>query len=501
MSQSFNLISRPWIPCIRASGESCELGLRDVLVEAHEIREIRADSPLVTGSIHRLLIAILHRVFGPETDEALRALWQGGEFDERNLDGYFSQWEDRFDLFDPVRPFYQTRDAEIDEAAAHPTALVAHELASGNNDTLFDHSCKTKAQKIDTAAAARLLVAYQNYALGGGVSKPFNLSHAPLVAGALILLKGPSLFETLLLNLLVCDDETPVPGRKNDRPCWERDRSRPPAKRLPDGYLDYLTWQSRRILLAPEGDAGVETVQVLQGDAIPVGEQHDPMMALKCRDPERGFMPLRVSTDRALWRDSHALVASAGEFTRRPMTLEQVSRQDWLTDYPLTAEVIGMSSDQAKVNLWRSEQFRIPVKYLGDPALVADLEHLIGRTEETGKSLRRALRVLAENYLVPLSGTGREPDKDGVSKLVSSWPSLPHYWASLENAFYETFARLPNEPEEATLSWYDVLRRTARKALAVATDSLDGSARALKATTQASRSLNGGLRKILEGGE
>ena len=66
MTISFNLIDEPWIPCI-LDGTRVELGLRDVLAQAQQLREIRGDSPLETASLHRLLLAVLHRIFGPKS--------------------------------------------------------------------------------------------------------------------------------------------------------------------------------------------------------------------------------------------------------------------------------------------------------------------------------------------------------------------------------------------------------------------------------------------------
>lgn len=59
----FNLVDQSWIPCLlRDGGKPQELSLRDTLIGAHEIRELCDDSPLVTVSLHRLLLAVLHRV-------------------------------------------------------------------------------------------------------------------------------------------------------------------------------------------------------------------------------------------------------------------------------------------------------------------------------------------------------------------------------------------------------------------------------------------------------
>ena len=73
----FNLVDQPWIPCLqRDGGKPQELSLRDTLIGAHEIRELFDNSPLVTVSLHRLLLAILHRNFGPASFGEWKELWQ-----------------------------------------------------------------------------------------------------------------------------------------------------------------------------------------------------------------------------------------------------------------------------------------------------------------------------------------------------------------------------------------------------------------------------------------
>ena len=100
MCLSFNLIDQPWIPCISQEGQPQDLSLRDVFARAPDLREIRDNSPLVTAALHRFLLAILHRNFGPEDEAAWAKLWKAERFDTPVLDAYFAQWHNRFDLYD-----------------------------------------------------------------------------------------------------------------------------------------------------------------------------------------------------------------------------------------------------------------------------------------------------------------------------------------------------------------------------------------------------------------
>jgi CRISPR system Cascade subunit CasA len=55
------------------------LSLRDTLVQAHTIREIYTDSPLTVAALHRLLLAVLHRVFRPMNRHVWAELWVKGQ--------------------------------------------------------------------------------------------------------------------------------------------------------------------------------------------------------------------------------------------------------------------------------------------------------------------------------------------------------------------------------------------------------------------------------------
>lgn len=505
MTSSYNLINEPWIPCITLDGTHLELGLRDVLAGAPELREIRDNSPLVTAALHRLLLAVVHRCYGPESDEAWLALCKAGEFDSSVFDSYFQKWHQRFDLFDPARPFYQNTEEEVREAKNHPVAALAHELASGNNATLFDHSVSEASRPVKPADAARLLVATQNYALGGGVSKPFNLRHAPLVGGAWVLHVGKNFFETLLLNMLVITKDEPIPSTDKDLPAWELDVPSPATERLPNGYLDYLTWQSRRVILERTEDGGVASIHMLQGDALQSEGFFDPMMVLFCRDPSKGFLPLKFRQDRAMWRDSYAFFSNQVEVVRRPLTVEHLARiQEAGGPAGLegaTVHVFGVCSDQAKVNFWRHERFPLPTRYLKDEALVGDLQHALDYAEESARALWTALRNLAANLLIPLDELDRKPDRDLVNTLADSLSCEAHFWAAMEEPFYRTFLSMAEKPDGADAAirdWRMAIRQTARQAFELSVRGLEESARGLRAVAKAQRRLNADLNRVLE---
>ena len=78
MATSFNLCDEPWLPCIRLDGRAVELGLYDMLMQAHTLRELLGETPLETAALHRLLLAVLHpRSSGQRTAAPGRTLAEG----------------------------------------------------------------------------------------------------------------------------------------------------------------------------------------------------------------------------------------------------------------------------------------------------------------------------------------------------------------------------------------------------------------------------------------
>src|SRR5581483_3449263 len=111
---SFDLIESPWIPVIEG-GERREVGLREALVRAHAFREITDPSPLVVVSLHRLLLALIHRaVNGPADEVAWAELWEAGALPAEAVNSYLDAWRERFDLFHPQRPFYGTAEVGVE---------------------------------------------------------------------------------------------------------------------------------------------------------------------------------------------------------------------------------------------------------------------------------------------------------------------------------------------------------------------------------------------------
>jgi CRISPR system Cascade subunit CasA len=189
-------------------------------------------------------------------------MYQEGKFGTR-IQEYLEKWRHRFDLFSPDAPFYQTAGLRVINGSGKPLpqgiASIALERASGHNKTLFDHTTTEVPVRLSPGEAAQTLVTTQMFSLRGLNKKATNLFNyqqsylnAAMVSGIYIMLSGESLFETLMLNLLVYKDNEPIPRTAPDCPVWERTDIGGTSASTPKGYLDFLTCKCRHVLLVPQ---------------------------------------------------------------------------------------------------------------------------------------------------------------------------------------------------------------------------------------------------------
>lgn len=506
VSISFSLVDGLFIPCLLRDGRPDEYGLQDILADAHKIAEIRDESPLVTVAIHRLLLAILHRCYhGPQRPADRVAIRIAGMFDRDRIRAYLAKWHDRFDLFHAKYPFYQRSGFTTRE----PSGInrLAQELSRGNNAALFDHTTDDPPPALTPARAARILIAEQAFAVGGGKSDTGNTTHAPLVSGAVVLARGDTLFETLWLNLTIFSNKDPVASLADDAPVWERAPAEPhkqPGR--PRGYLDYLTWQSRTLRLHAEevdGEVAVRRVSYAQGRKLETSAGfYDPMVAYS-RSKEEGDRPVRLSENRDLWRDSAALFqfAETDEF-KGPTTLHTLGSFELREVVPRRARyrvsVFGLCTDKAKVNFWRHESLPLPVAYLGRPELVESLKQALAVAESVARdALRPAAWATAANRLT--ANPDMNPDKDRVAELLDSLAPDRLYWSRLERPFRKLLDDLAADganPSAAIGGWFwETLYPTVRNAFDDSIGRVDGG-RDLKAVTAGRGLLFSRLRRI-----
>lgn len=468
--KEFNLIDENWIPCILSytsensySTAPENLSIKDVLMRAHKIAEIIGENPLITVSLYRLLIAVLHDMFeGPKDPNEWGCIWNKECFNEMKVEEYCEKNHENFFLFHDEKPFYQSANIVFDSEKAFYRMEGGEELKPiGKTDpkkslkpisvfflqgedfaTLFEHANVHKPTVLSFGEAARYLLAYQNFDFGG-THTYFDTKYKSCNAGllrtaAVAVVKGKNLFETLMLNATQYNREfgIPFPGEKitYDPPAWKNTERIDPKKDKvsPCGYLDLLTWQAREVRLHHKSALTskndlltwrerevrlkddrktklVKYVVAMKGNQLKgnISELQGKEQMFAFKNRKAGWIPISFQKERAVWRDSYSLFHSIDNEQSRLKIL------DWLYDliedgklepnsiFPL--DFFGLRTDQAKTLFYRHERLPMPVAYLRDNDLCDELKEALKFSEDVALLLKKSICRASTLYYLPES--------------------------------------------------------------------------------------------------
>jgi CRISPR system Cascade subunit CasA len=331
--KTFSLLRENWILVRKPDGEAVEVSLLSLFRHAQDFQDLAGELPTQDVAILRLLLAILHAVFGRydlegnfrpisspgEALERWKALWDRGRFPMAILEKYLMHFEERFWLFHPQYPFYQV--AGIDKATEYTSAKLNGELSeSGNKIRLFPQRAGDGKITLQYSEAARWLIHVNSFDDTSSKPKTKGLP-SPGVGWlgklGLITAQGDTLFETLLLNLVLLKDG----GNElwgEEKPIWEADKVKSDERTeipLPNNPSALLTLQSRRLHLERKGDV-VVGYSLLGGDFFPKENALVEQMTIWKVAPQKKvgpleYLPKRHDPSKQLWRDFSALVGQS----------------------------------------------------------------------------------------------------------------------------------------------------------------------------------------------
>lgn len=334
----FNLLDEKWILVRKSDCTVDELSLTDALLKSHEYVELAGELPTQNVSILRLMLAVLHTVFSRyspqgepsplyDSDDAAdlwKELWNAGRLPEKPIKEYLASVHDRFWLFHPDRPFYQTEAAKIgtEYTASKLNGAVSE---SGNKIRLFCGCTGVQKSELSYSEAARWLLYVNNY--DDTSSKPKGKNPPSPGAGwlgklGLITIRGNNLFETLVYNLILLNHKrnfSEVWGP--ECPAWEPDVPNTAERAeipMPDNLSELYTLQSRRLWLNRDDNEKVIGYNLLGGDFFEkVDAFIEPMTVWsKVKGNERAgekFQPRRHDSSVQMWREfSYAFETAEG---------------------------------------------------------------------------------------------------------------------------------------------------------------------------------------------
>ena len=343
MQNRFNLIDEPWIPAIGKGFAS----LGDLFSDPHI--PALGGNPVQKIALTKLMLAIGQAACTPETTEELEQL--APETFRKACRAYLEEKRDRFWLFGD-KPFLQmpavrrlieerrqlelkaapTAPAKKKEAAekqAEENALPRPigtgfypDLPAENNTILSQFQM---LETTDPAEMALFVVTLMNFAFGGKrieknlaplsqgfTGKSISAKPGPSIgnyAGYLhSFLTGPTLCETLLLNLLSQE-------QIRDNPYWKSGLGTPPWEQMPEGedcpaannlknsYMATLLSLSRFVLLDGEGIYYVEGLQ------YPSHKEGWREPGMTINDQEKQPKVVWVDPEKRPWRELTSMLA------------------------------------------------------------------------------------------------------------------------------------------------------------------------------------------------
>lgn len=491
MTTSFNLVHEPWILAQDLDNVEHVVSLRELFSNAGDYRQLLGDLPSQTFSVYRLLLAILHRAARPDATR-WNSWWRNKKLPADDVLRYLDEHHDRFDLLHPEHPFYQV-------AGLHTSKNEFTELTRLIGDAGSDY-LSTKAgeatSSIPLAEAARWVVHCQAFdvsgiksgAVGdprvkGGKGYPIGVGATGQIGG--ILVEGPSLLETLLLNLVPQDDDT-------DYAAWELDGWEA-APRFPDsetapyrprGRAEILTWQTRRIRLQVEEDRATG-VLIANGDRFsPVNlERHEVMTSWRESKPQAqklkiplALMPRGHVPGREIWRGLEALLSSGSEPGNLAWVESRVGEEVVSEHFVPRVRAIGMDyiNNASITGEVINEELALPVRVLRE--VRPELTQVVVKAVQNADACAQAYANLAANLQRAAGGEGTSRDA-----------ARQHLYGVLDEPFRVWLERLGRPDVTATnaeLTW-------SRQLLAISLEAGSAAVRGAGEKAWVGRSVNG----------
>lgn len=329
----FNLLDEPWIIVKTKTNETKTWSILELFEHAHEAQELAGELPTQDIAIMRLLLAIMHSAFVTEkietVDDAIDLwtdLWEERKFRFDEIKAYLEPYHDRFWLFHPTQPFYQSAHIKqnMDAYKAAKGKKVSSEIKwktvarlvgdlfqSDNAPRLFPVRTGEAQDCLTYAEAARWLLHLNGFD-DDSAKMPTPKGVGYLGQLGLIYAKGRNLFETLMLNFILVDDRDEVfaDSEENSKAYWEKPVCETIEREIPQprAQKDLLTMQSRRIFLHRE--QGMVTGYLLtMGDYFAKDASLlNEVMTVWKRDDTRDFAPRRHQLESQMWRDLSSLL-------------------------------------------------------------------------------------------------------------------------------------------------------------------------------------------------
>ncbi|MBC7928618.1 MAG: type I-E CRISPR-associated protein Cse1/CasA [Bryobacteraceae bacterium] len=416
---TYSLLYEPWIP-VRKSGRLAQVGLIALFKNWESIQDVSAANPPRQIALYRFLIAIVHAALrGPRSASAYQQLWEQDDLGTQ-IYTYLEKWAERFDLQHPERPFLQSPDIA---GSVGETAIGKAVYQDANTPIIWFKPGDTPW--LTAADAAQELLRMQSLELGGRKSDLVTAGPGRWTQGRHVFPSGTCLRETLLLNLAEYEPED------TDLPVWESQTPIGSGERYPKGYLDWLTFCERRILLSWAGDRATHLRLASGWKPDPLANVNfDHHQAFRLTDS--GWFPKPLSPERQVWEDSEALLHTVVEQRERPKIFNWLIQTVGLLD-PQPVRILGFAhaggTQAAKPVHWVDDALAIPEAVLEDVDVWRWVEEALALARDFGKVFGS----------VTVKRAGERLDRGTQKILIAQMPTLQ---AAMHTYIAQKFPRL-----------------------------------------------------------
>ena len=346
---AFNLLHEPWIIATNLKGQEETLSLTDVLIRSHELKSLSGEMPTQDIAILRLLLGVLYAIYTRKPDyenvgdskdaciQIWKHIWERKQFPPQDITEYLQAHKEKFWLRHPDRPFYQL--ADIKKGSDFAASKMIGDLVEGGNKTqLFPIRSGKSKQALAYPEAARWLLYLNSF--DDAAAKPTQKGLHSMSVGwlgrlGLVYAAGENLFETLMLNFSLLENDQPW---AEGYAAWELDTPATDERKqinVPESGEELYTLQSRRIQLKYEGDK-VVGYTLLGGDQFPIEDAFvEPMTMWKLSEGKAGAKDVHLPPSNAarnpakqLWRDFAPLLVKS-ETAHPPGVLQWISELEY----------------------------------------------------------------------------------------------------------------------------------------------------------------------------
>lgn len=513
MMPRYNLLDEKWIQV--ASKDTVEkVSIKELFADAAKYKELAGDMKTQDFAVMRVMLAILHTVFSRfdskgdpyeffEVDE--KSFLQIGELEENDLEDYedalyqtwidiwnakefpkvvyeyLEKWRERFFLYDDKYPFFQVTKEVIEKDASKTENFFGKNInrlisESNNKKALFSPKNEGGKEYLKDDEVARWLITFQGYSgsfheRARSFSKDTSASYGWLYSLGGIYLKGKNLFETLMLNFTIGNNE------KNNllkiqKPCWEMDTVEKNVDLYFHNGIDniaslYTLW-SKEVLIDPNHSENLEfNCQMLMLPEIDnINNFLEPMSIWNSdKNDKDKFSSRKHEANQAMWRN-FGLLTGTNESARKPGVIEWLNRLDDISEtmeLGLSKQSITLCAVGMKAGGTASS--KIPVDEIADTLNLK--ERVLVDTGDNGWTIRInktitdtktsidwALKIFIKDLLEI-----RNMEKSDVSRYVEQF----YFRIDLSFRNWIESIDIDNDKDTKEIEWRNILKKAMKE--------------------------------------